>query len=332
MLVTPPTAELHVHLEGTLEPATILDAARRNGLPTPAASAEELAARYEFTDLQSFLDIYYANLVVMRTAEDFYAMTDAYLRRARAANVRRAEMFLDPQTHTLNGIDLAVVIEGITAAMADHPEVSTGLIACFLRHLGPDAALAAYEELVPYRDRLLGVGLDSTEAGHPNRDYAPVFARAAADGLHRVAHAGEEGGPDNVIDSLDLLGVERIDHGVRCLEDPALVTRLAADRIPLTVCPQSNVRLKVVGDMSSHPLPAMLDLGLAVSVHSDDPAYFGGYVDDNYRAIATDLPLTPSHLRTLAANSFEAAFLTPAERAAFRTEVDAWTGSATSTR
>lgn len=324
MKTTPPTAELHVHLEGTLEPATIFAAARANGLPTPTDSIEELAARYDFTDLQSFLDIYYANLVVMRTVEDFYAMTEQYLLRARAADVRRAELFLDPQTHTDNGIDLAVVMEGVTAAMAAHPEVSTGLIVCFLRHLGPDAAMAAYDALRPHRDSLLGVGLDSTEVGFPNRDFADVFRRAGADGLRRVAHAGEEGGPDNIIDSLDLLGAERIDHGVRCLEDPDLVARLARDRVPLTVCPQSNVRLRVVDEMRDHPLRTMLDRDLLVSVHSDDPAYFGGYVDDNYRAVATALDLSKEDLRRLADNSFEAAFIEPADRRRFQAEVEAW--------
>lgn len=322
--VTPPTVELHVHLEGTLEPATIFAAARANDLPTPAASVEELAARYEFEDLQSFLDIYYANLVVMRTAEDFYAMTESYLLRAHAANVRRAELFLDPQTHLENGIDLAVVMEGVTAAMAAHPEVSTGLIACFLRHLGPEAAVAAYDALEPHRASLLGIGLDSSEVGFPNRDFAEVFERAGADGLHRVAHAGEEGGPDNIIDSLDLLGVERIDHGVRCLEDPHLVARLVRDRVPLTVCPQSNVRLRVVDHMRDHPLGRMLDLGLLVSVHSDDPAYFGGYVDDNYRAVTEDLGLTRTDLRRLADNSVESAFVGPEERAELHDAVGAW--------
>jgi adenosine deaminase len=321
MHLTPPTAELHVHLEGTLEPEAIFAMAASNGMVAPAESIDALRAKYEFDDLQSFLDIYYSNLDVVRTADDFYAMTDAYLRRAAAGNVRRAEMFFDPQSHLRRGIRAETMLEGITAAMRNHPEVSTGLIMCFLRHLGPEEAIDTYRLMAPHVGDIVGVGLDSTELGYPNHLFSDVFAMARADGLHAVAHAGEEGGPDNIVASLDVLGAERIDHGVRCLEDDRLVDRLVVQQIPLTVCPQSNVRLKVVSTMSDHPLPRMLGLGLCVTVNSDDPAYFGGYVDDNYRDAASALGLTSANVRTLAENSFAASFLEDEDRAGFLADV-----------
>jgi adenosine deaminase len=323
MQPTPPTAELHVHLEGTLEPETIFAMAASNGMPAPATSIEALRGQYEFDDLQSFLDIYYSNLDVVRAADDFYGMTDAYLRRAAAGNVRHAEMFFDPQSHLTRGIRVETMLEGMTAAMRDHREVSTGLIMCFLRHLGPEAAIDTYRLMAPHLGDIAGVGLDSTEIGYPNELFADVYAMARSDGLHAVAHAGEEGGPDNIVASLDVLGAERIDHGVRCLEDDRLVDRLVAQQIPLTVCPQSNVRLKVVSAMSDHPLPQMLRRGLCVTVNSDDPAYFGGYVDDNYRAAASALDLSSANVRTLAENSFAASFLDDDDRAGFLAEVAA---------
>jgi adenosine deaminase len=321
MQPTPPTAELHVHLEGTLEPDAIFAMSVSNGIVPPAPSIDALRARYEFDGLQSFLDIYYSNLDVVRTADDFYAMTDAYLRRASEANVRRAEMFFDPQSHLARGVAAETMLEGMTGAMRDHPGVSTGLIMCFVRHLGPGPAVDAYRLMAPHLDDVVGVGLDSTEIGYPNHLFSDVYAMARADGLHAVAHAGEEGGPDNVIASLDVLGAERIDHGVRCLEDDRLVERLVDQQVPLTVCPQSNVRLNVVGAMSAHPLRRMLGLGLCVTVNSDDPAYFGGYVDDNYRAVASALELSKDDIRTLAVNSFQASFLDDDVRDTFLAEV-----------
>lgn len=319
-----PTAELHVHLEGTLEPELIFAIAERNGLAPGASSVAELRSRYAFDDLQSFLDIYYDNLAVLRTAQDYDDMTSAYLERAVAAHVRRAEIFIDPQSHLENGIALEVVFAGIGAAVDRFADrISVGLIACFLRHLGPGAAEETLDALLPFRDRLLGVGLDSTEVGFPNRDYAAVFARAGDLGLRRVAHAGEEGGPDNVWDSLDLLGAERIDHGVRSLEDDALVARLVADRIPLTVCPNSNVRLRVVDRIEDHPLARMLEAGLVVTVNSDDPAYFGGYLDDNLRSVAAALALSDDQLEELARNSFDASFASADEVAGWKREVSA---------
>jgi len=271
--------------------------------------------------LQAFLDVYYSNLDVVRTSDDFYAVTDAYLRRASEANVRRAEMFFDPQPHLARGVAAETMLDGMTGAMRDHPRVSTGLIMCFVRHLGPESAVDAYRLMAPHLDDVVGVGLDSTEIGYPNHLFSDVYAMARADGLHAVAHAGEEGGPDNIIASLDVLGAERIDHGVRCLEDDRLVERLVDQQIPLTVCPQSNVRLNVVGAMSAHPLRQMLGLGLCVTVNSDDPAYFGGYVDDNYRAVASALELSNDDIRTLAENSFRASFLDDGVRDAFLAEV-----------
>lgn len=304
-----PVAELHVHLEGTLEPELIFRIAERNGVELAVSSVEELRSLYAFDDLQSFLDIYYANLAVLRTAADYDDLTSAYLDRAVSANVRRAEIFLDPQSHLENGIPLETVFAGVGAAIERYRDrISVGLIACFLRHLGPAAAEETLDALLPFRDRLLGVGLDSSEVGFPNRDFAAVFARAGELGLRRVAHAGEEGGPENVWDSLDLLGAERIDHGVRSLEDPALVERLVAERIPLTVCPLSNVRLRVVDQLEEHPLARMLDAGLVVTANSDDPAYFGGYVDQNLSAVSSALGLSAGQLETLALNSFDACF------------------------
>ncbi|GAB3694555.1 adenosine deaminase [Saccharopolyspora tripterygii] len=315
-----PTAELHIHIEGTLEPEMLIELAGRNGVELPTSDLDELRAKYDFSDLQSFLDLYYANLPVLSTDQDFYDLTSAYLARAERAGVRRAEIFFDPQVHLANGVRLGAVFEGITGALSDSP-VSTDLILCFLRDKGPEAAAEMLRHALPYRERFIGVGLDSAEVGHPPAPFADVFQRAAAEGLHRVAHAGEEGGPDYVRDALDVLGVERIDHGIRAMEDPELVARLREEQIPLTVCPLSNVALRAVDKLSDHVLPAMLDAGLLVCVNSDDPAYFGGYVDDNFAALRSELGITEDQLKTLARNSFDASFATEQQKSAWKAEI-----------
>jgi adenosine deaminase len=324
---TPPTAELHVHIEGTLEPEMILALAAHHGARLPTTDLDEFRARYAFTDLQSFLDLHYANLQVLREEADFYALAVAYLGRAHECNVRRAEIFFDPQTHLANGVPLGAVINGLTAGLRDgerRHHVSADLIMCFLRHLGADAADEMFTAMLPFRDHIIGVGLDSTEIGYPNPLFAEVFARAAAEGLHLVAHAGEEGDAHTVADTLDSLHVERIDHGVRAMDDPEVVARLRDEQTPLTVCPLSNVRLHVVATLANHPLARMLDADLHATVNSDDPAYFGGYVDANYRAVADELGLTTAQLETLALNSFDASFAPPELREAWKDEVRAW--------
>lgn len=317
-----PNAELHLHLEGTLEPELLVRIAGRNGIALPTTDPDELRARYRFADLQAFLDIYYANLGVLRTEEDFYDLASTYLAAARAVGVRRAESFFDPQVHVGNGIPLEAVMNGYGAAFAEARAAgqSCDLILCFLRDLGPEAAEQTLRDALPYREHFIGVGLDSAEVGHPPSLFRRVYAMAAAEGLHRVAHAGEEGGPDYVLEAVDLLGVERIDHGIRAMEDPDLVRRLVDEQIPLTVCPLSNVALKAVPDLSHHPLPAMLEAGLRVTISSDDPAYFGGGVEDNYAALRR-LGLDDAAFRTLAANSFDAAFVDEAQRRAWKAEL-----------
>jgi len=323
MLQAMPKAELHIHIEGSLEPELIFELAQRNGVSLPYASVEALREAYAFTDLQSFLDIYYAGASVLITEQDFYDMTMAYLRRAAADNVRHAEIFFDPQTHTARGIPFKTAIDGIWRACQEGP-ISATLIMCFLRHLSEEEALATLEEALPFRDKIIGVGLDSSEVGHPPEKFARVFERARQLGLHLVAHAGEEGPPAYIESALDVLKVERIDHGVRVLDDPALVERVARERMALTVCPLSNIKLRVFDVMGSHSLRRLLDAGLAVTVNSDDPAYFGGYVNENYLAAFAALPLDAGHAQTLARNSFEAAFLAPGQKRAFLAEVDAF--------
>jgi adenosine deaminase len=314
-----PSAELHVHIEGTLEAELVVELAGRNGIALAAPDAAALRERYRFANLQGFLDVYYENIGVARTAEDFRDLGLAYFRRAAAAGVRHAEVFVDPQTHAGNGIPLAAVFEGLAAARSEalaESGLTSGLLVCFLRDRGADAAAQALDDCLPFRDEFLGVGLDSAEVGYPPSLFRDVFARAAAEGLHRVAHAGEEAGPDYVWEALDVLGVERVDHGNRALEDPDLVARLRDDRIPLTVCPLSNLALHTgPASLAAHPLPVMLDEGLLVSVHSDDPAYFGGYVDDNVRALRDALHLSPETLRLLAANSIASSFAAPERKA-----------------
>jgi len=308
-----PKAELHIHIEGSLEPELIFALARRNGVTLPYADVEALRAAYAFTDLQSFLDIYYAGASVLLKEEDFFDMAWAYLQRAAADNVLHAEIFFDPQTHTARGVPIETVIKGLDhACHRAHQElrISAKLILCFLRHLSEDEALATFEAALPYKHHFIGVGLDSSERGHPPEKFARVFDRARAAGLHVVAHAGEEGPPEYIRSALDILEVERIDHGVRSLEDPALVERLARERIALTVCPLSNVKLCVYPDMQAHALPALLAAGVKATINSDDPAYFGGYVNQNYLETFAALPrLGASEAYLLARNSFEASFV-----------------------
>ena len=312
-----PKAELHLHIEGSLEPEMLISLARRHGVALRFASVEAVREAYRFHDLQSFLDIYYEGAAVLRSREDFHELTMAYLGRARADGVVHAEIFFDPQTHTARGVGFADVVEGIHAALSEGEArlgISSRLIMCFLRHLSEADAFATLEQALPHRALIAGVGLDSSEQGNPPAKFARVFARAGELGFRLVAHAGEEGPPQFIRDALDILKVERIDHGVRCEGDPALLERLARDAVPLTVCPLSNVRLKVFESMRDHNLKRLLDRGLCVTVNSDDPAYFGGYVLENYLAVATALALDANDLRRLAANSINASFLDAAAR------------------
>jgi adenine deaminase len=322
-----PKAELHLHIEGTLEPELIFELARRNGVALNYASVEDLRRAYAFTDLQSFLDIYYAGASVLLHEQDFYDMTWAYLARARQDNVRHVELFFDPQTHTERGVPFATVINGIHRAVENARTewgMSGALIMCFLRHLSEEDAFATLDQSLPYRGKLIGVGLDSSERGHPPEKFARVFARCKELGLHLVAHAGEEGPPEYICTALDVLHVERIDHGVRCLEDAALTQRLARDKVPLTVCPLSNIKLRVFDQLADHNMLKLLDAGLVVTVNSDDPAYFGGYVNDNFVQMFDALPLGKDHAYRLARNSFSAAFLDLETKQKYLDEVDAF--------
>ena len=315
-----PKAELHMHIEGSLEPELIFALAKRNNVALPYASVEDLTAAYAFTNLQSFLDIYYAGASVLLKEQDFYDMAMAYLERAHADNVIHTEMFFDPQTHTERGVAMDVVVNGLYRACTDAKEkwgINALLILCFLRHLSEASAIETFEAALPYRDKFIGVGLDSSEVGYPPEKFSRVFAMCKRVGLRLVAHAGEEGPPAYIWQALDVLQVERIDHGVRCLEDAKLVVRLAKDRIPLTVCPLSNLKLKVVGNMREHPLKKMLDAGLCVTINSDDPAYFGGYMNANWEATFAALDLTADDAVTLARNSFEATFVDEETRAGY---------------
>lgn len=320
-----PKAELHVHIEGTLEPEMMMQLAQRNHLALPWDGEDAIRAAYDFSDLQSFLDIYYAGAAVLNTAQDFYDLTWAYLQRAATDNVRHVEIFFDPQTHTGRGVEFATVLDGIHRALAAGDSelgVTSRLILCFLRHLSADDAMATLTAALPYKDRVHAVGLDSSELGHPPSKFVEVFARARAEGFLAVAHAGEEGPPDYILEALDLLEVRRIDHGVRCLEDPALVERLAREQIPLTVCPLSNVKLRVFDTLEQHNLKRLLDLGLCVTVNSDDPAYFGGYIGENYLRAQAALDLGAGDIGVLARNGFSASFLSPEEKRRHTGEVD----------
>jgi len=313
-----PKAELHIHIEGSLEPELIFKLAQRNGVVLPYPSVDALRAAYAFTNLQSFLDIYYAGASVLLHEADFHDMAWAYFERAKADNVIHAELFFDPQTHTARGVPMATVIGGLRSACEQAQTelgISSHLILCFLRHLSEEDAFATLAAALPYRDQFVGVGLDSSEVGHPPEKFARVFARCRELGLHVVAHAGEEGPPAYIWQALDVLKAERIDHGVRSLEDAALVARLAAERVPLTVCPLSNLKLCVVADLAQHPLKRLLDAGLCATVNSDDPAYFGGYLNANFARTVQALNLGREDVLQLARNSFEASFVTPERRA-----------------
>ncbi|RKS08661.1 adenosine deaminase [Nocardiopsis sp. Huas11] len=324
-----PKAELHLHIEGTLEPELAFTLAERNGITLPYTDVDALRQAYSFTDLQSFLDLYYELMDVLRTPRDFTDLAEAYLTRAAAQGVRHAEIFFDPQAHTSRGIALDTVIEGLTAALdtslARH-DISTALILCFLRDRPAREAMHTLDQARPHLDHITAVGLDSAEVGHPPSKFTEVFAAARDMGLRCVAHAGEEGPASYIWQALDLLKVERVDHGIRALDDPALLQRLATDQTPLTVCPLSNVRLRAVDHMAHHPLPALMDAGLLVTVNSDDPSYFGGYVHDNYQALHTHLGLDTQRLRQLARNSFTAAFLDTDRKNALIAQVDAHPG------
>jgi adenine deaminase len=307
-----PKAELHIHIEGSLEPELIFALAARNGVQLPYASVEELRSAYAFSNLQSFLDIYYAGASVLLREQDFYDMARAYFVKAAADNVVHAELFFDPQTHTARGVSMQTVINGLHRACVDAQAelgISAALILCFLRHLSEEEAFATLEQALPFRDQLIGIGLDSGEVGNPPEKFARVFARCRELGFHLVAHAGEEGPPAYVWTALDLLKVERIDHGVQSSKDAALMQRLAQDRIALTVCPLSNLKLCVFPDLASHNVRQLLDAGLAATVNSDDPAYFGGYMNDNFTQTFAATGLNVQHAYMLARNSFEASFI-----------------------
>ena len=320
-----PKAELHIHIEGSLEPELIFALAQRNGVTLAYDSVEALRAAYAFSDLQSFLDSYYAGASVLLHEQDFHDMAWAYLERAAADHVVHTEMFFDPQTHTARGVPMRTVIDGLHRACVEAREklgVSASLILCFLRHLSEEDAFTTLEDALPLRDRFIGVGLDSSEVGHPPEKFARVFARCRELGLHLVAHAGEEGPPAYVWSALDVLHVERIDHGVQSPKDPELMRRLARDRIPLTVCPLSNLKLCVFPDLAAHNLRELLDAGLVATVNSDDPAYFGGYMNDNFLQTFAATGLTARHAWQLAANSFEGSFIDEAERAGYLRRLD----------
>ncbi len=320
LLRSMPKAELHIHIEGSLEPELIFALAQRNRVPLPYASVEELRSAYAFSNLQSFLDIYYAGASVLLHEQDFYDMARAYLARAAIDNVVHAEIFFDPQTHTARGVAMETVINGLHRACADARAelgISAALILCFLRHLSEESAFETVEQALPLRDKFVGVGLDSSELGHPPEKFARVFARCRELGLHLVAHAGEEGPPAYIWSALDVLQVERIDHGVQAVHDPALMQRLAHERIALTVCPLSNLKLRVFPDLASHNLGELLDAGVAATVNSDDPAYFGGYINENFTQVFAATGLTAQHAYQLARNSFEASFLPPGDKRVF---------------
>lgn len=320
-----PKVELHLHIEGSLEPQLMFDLAKRNNIAIPFESVEEVAAAYDFSNLQDFLDIYYQGMNVLQTEQDFYDLTAAYLAKMAAQNVRHVEIFFDPQGHTERGVAFATVINGITRALDDGQAkygITSHIIMCFLRHLSEEQAFETLGQSKPYAHRIIGVGLDSSEVGHPPSKFARVFAAAREMGMVIVAHAGEEGPPEYVWEALDELRVNRIDHGNRSLEDDALVRRLVKEEMPLTVCPLSNLKLCVVKDLKDHPLKKMLALGLKATINSDDPSYFGGYMNENYHAITTALALTEEDLLTLAHNSIDASFMTDGRKDELRSQLE----------
>ncbi len=319
-----PKAELHLHIEGTLEPELMFQLAERNGITLPYKNIAALRAAYQFSRLQDFLDIYYQGMDVLRTQQDFFDLTWAYLRRINEQSVRHVEIFFDPQGHVARGIPFKTAVNGIYGALVQGQQqfdISFGLIMCFLRHLDEDDAMATLEMALAHKDKIIGVGLDSSEKGNPPAKFQQVFARARQEGFRLVAHAGEEGPPEYVYEALDLLKVDRIDHGNASMQDPVLIKRLVAEQIPLTVCPLSNTRLCVVDAMEHHPLPLMLQAGMKVTINSDDPAYFGGYINENYAAVSDILGNDKNLLAQLARNSFTAAFLNASQRDRLMTEV-----------
>ena len=319
-----PKAELHVHIEGTFEPELMFSIAQRNQIDIPYKSVEEVMQAYNFHNLQSFLDIYYAGANVLIHEQDFYDLAWAYFEKCAEDNVVHTEMFFDPQTHTDRGIAFEVVLNGLKRACDDAKEklgITSHLIMCFLRHLSEEAAFKTLEQAIPFKDQIIGVGLDSSEVGHPPSKFERVFAKAREEGFLIVAHAGEEGPAEYVWEALDLLKVNRIDHGVRSEEDPKLMARLIAEKMPLTVCPLSNLKLCVVDDMADHNIRRLLQQGVHVTVNSDDPSYFGGYMNDNFIAIAESLDLTADELKNLAINSFEASFISDEEKLKWTNEI-----------
>lgn len=323
-----PKAELHVHIEGTLEPELMFELARRNGVPLPWASVEETRKAYDFSDLQSFLDLYYAGAAALVTEQDFFDLAAAYFERAQADGVVHAELFFDPQTHTARGVAFETVLDGLERACQDAEQrfgITSRLILCFLRHLSEDEGFATLEQALPHLARIHGVGLDSSEMGHPPAKFARLFARCRELGLHVVAHAGEEGPPEYIYEALDVLKAERIDHGVRCEADAALVERLAREQIALTVCPLSNIKLCVFERLEDHNFKRLLEAGLKLTINSDDPAYFGGYIAQNYVETARALGLSRADLAHVARNSLEASFVLPAVREPWLARLDALT-------
>jgi adenosine deaminase len=320
-----PKAELHIHIEGSLEPEQMFELAQRNGVAVPFKDVETLRAAYVFNNLQEFLDIYHAGTKVLKTEQDFYDMACAYLARASADNVLHAELFFDTQTHTGHGLSTETVINGLYRACADAPArfgMTASLILCFLRHLSEQEAFECLEQAMPMRDKLVGIGLASSEQGHPPEKFAKVFARARELGFRLVAHAGEEGPPAYIWNALDVLKVERIDHGVQAFNDAALMRRLDQERIPLTVCPLSNLKLRVFPTLAQHNLHRMLDAGIVATVNSDDPAYFGGYINENYTQTFAALGMNATHAYQLARNSFDASFIEPSQRAKYVARLD----------
>jgi adenine deaminase len=312
-----PKAELHIHIEGSLEPEMMFEMAVRNNVRLKYGTVKEVREAYDFSDLQSFLDLYYEGTQVLLYERDFYELTWAYLQKASSQGVRHAEIFFDPQAHTDRGVDLGTAITGLRRALEVGERrlgISSQLIMCFLRHLSAEEAMETLRQALPYKDWIVGVGLDSSEVNHPPEDFEAVFEEAGRHGFRKVAHAGEEGPPEYIRQALDDLGAARIDHGVRCVEDPGLVRRLREEQVPLTVCPLSNVRLRVVDSMVEHPLKRMLGEGLCVTVNSDDPAYFGGYVADNYSAVRDGLGFSRQEFRVVTVNSFKASFLSEDEK------------------
>ncbi|MCU0527311.1 MAG: adenosine deaminase [Elainella sp. Prado103] len=322
-----PKAELHIHIEGSLEPELMFTLAKRNNISLPYASVEAIRTAYQFENLQSFLDLYYAGMNVLQTEQDFYDLTWAYLERCAAQNVLHTEIFFDPQAHTSRGIPFATVHAGIHRALQAGQQrwgITSYLILCFLRHLSVESAMATLEQALPFKSTLIAVGLDSSELGHPPTKFQPVFEQARQSGFLTVAHAGEEGPAAYIWEAIRLLGVARIDHGVRCVEDQHLLEYLIQTQIPLTVCPLSNIKLCVFDSMQQHNLKQLLDLGLCVTVNSDDPAYFGGYITENYQAVQAALDLRTQDIYQLAKNSFTASFLPPEAKAAYYQELDRW--------